>query len=407
MDITSSSSGSNRERERDNNKPTMKKTAITGFCITVALALSLPSEMIFAQSFDEERMKKDIEVAESVLATLLKQEMSNQRTFFGLNIRGAYQPGYGVTFRLPPDHSMPFVVTITGDEQRGATVISDGNGYRYSFKTNNNGTPGDDQSIKLKERSQITADSVRAVYNDRMIKAAQDFILDYDLISQLASDEKIVVTNQSDRPQFYFNSGKRTRIAVEGTKADITALRQGKISKDEAISRLTVVNTESLEEREPDMEMLSSIFSRLYRPDLSKTYFVQGNVYYERLKDFGTIFYLQVVSSTETGINRHTMPTLGLDNLDQQTRDQKVAELYPAFEADVKENILEYGRTVKSLNDDESLIFNILLTKCRGCGIPATLELGIKSSVLKEFGAGKLDKRAAMGKFTVKKGTNQ
>lgn len=381
------------------------------FRIIAIIVLTVHLQSSFAQSFDGERMKRDLEVAENVLATLIKHEMSNQRSFFGLDIEGSYQPGYGVTFRLPPDHAMPFVVTIAGDEVRGATVISDGNSYRYSFNVNGARAEvqgEDDNSLKLKEKSQITADSARAVYHERMIKAAQDFILDYgDLISQLAPHEKIVVTNQSDRPHFYFNAGKRTRIAVEGTRKDIIALRQGEISKDEAIKRLTVINTESMEAREPDMEMLSSIFSRLYRPDLSRTYFIQGNVYYERLRDFGAIFYMQMVSSTEAGFNRHALPTLGLQNLDQETRDKKVAELYPAFEQELKENIVEYGRTVKSLKDDETLIFNISLTKCRGCGIPATLEISIPASVLKDFGGGKIDKNAALDKLILKKGANQ
>jgi hypothetical protein len=386
----------------------MKK--ITKIWIGTMIAASFQLHAAFAQSFDDARMTKDIEVAENVLATLIKHEMSSDRTIFGLDIRGSYQPGYGVTFRLPPDQSMPFAISIRGDDVQGATVISDGNTYRYSFRTNGsrNVAPEDDNSIKLKERSEISADSLRAVYNQKMIKAAQDFILDYgDLISQLGASEKIVVTNQSDRPHFYFNAGQRTRIVVEGTRQDVTALREGKITREQALKRLTIVNTEALEAREPDMEMLSSIFSRLYRPDLSKTYFIQGNVYYERLRDFGAIFYMQMVSSTETGFNRHTLPTLALENLDQATRDKKVAELYPAFEQDVKDNILEYGRTLKSLKDDESLIFNISLTKCQGCGIPGTLEIAIKSSILKEFGAGKLDRAAAMGKFIVKKGMNQ
>ena len=355
-------------------------------------------------------MNRDIEVAENVLATLIKHEMSDQRTLFGLDIKGTYQPGYGVTFRLPPDQSIPFVISIAGDNVGGATVISDGNSYRYSYRVNGaeGEAPKADDAFQLKERSQISADSARMAFNGRMIKAAQDFILDYgDMLSQLAPHEKIVVTNQMDRPNFIWNAGKRTRIVVEGTHQDVTALRQGKISREQALKKLTIVNTETLDVREPDMEMLSSIFTRLYRPDLSKTYFVEGNVYYERLKDFGTIFYMQMISSIERSLNRFTLPTVGLEDLDQEARDRKVAELYPAFEQDVKENILEYGRTVKSLADDENLIFNISLTKCVGCGIPRSLEVAIPGSVLKDFGAGKIDKAAAMDKFTVKRGTNQ
>ena len=302
----------------------------------------------------------------------------------------------------------------------GATVITNGNTYRYSYRTNMPNPPpptpeaelAEAERYKLKEKSKerkhVSGDSIRSAFHERIIKAAQEFIVDYgDFLSQLAPNERIVVTNQGDHPQFYFATGKRTRISVEGTRADVTALRQGKISREQALKKLTVVNTESVEEKEPDMEMLSSIFSRLYRPDLSKTYFLEGNVYYERLKDYGAIFYMQMVSSLGRSLNRFQMPTVDLDNVDQETRDQKVTELYPAFERDLKENILEYGRTIKSLNDNEILVFNIALTRCKGCGIPGTLEISIPANVLKDFGSGRIEKSTAMEKFTLKKGASQ
>lgn len=388
--------------------------SIRKYCITAIIALSIQSQTSLAQKIDDERMRRDIEVAENVLATLIKQEFEQQRTFFGLDVKGSYQPGYGVTFRVPSDNSMPFVISIGRDNVQGATVISEGNNYQYSFRTNgsNEGESAEGSAIKLKDKSeekkQASVDSVRAGYNERIISAARNFIVDYgDFISQLAPNERIIVTNQHDRPHFYFNSGKRTRLSVEGTRADVTSFKQGKLTRDQAIKKLVIVNTESIEAKEPDMEMLSSIFSRLYRPDLSKTYFIEGNVYYERLKDFGTIFYMQMVSSVEKSMNRYAIPTLGLDGLDQAARDKKVAELYPAFEKDIKENILEYGRTLKSLKDDESLIFNITLTRCKGCGIPSTLELTLKGSVLKEFGTGRMEKNTALERILIKKGANQ
>jgi hypothetical protein len=101
------------------------------------------------------------------------------------------------------------------------------------------------------------------------------------------------------------------------------------------------------------------------------------------------------------------MPTLGLKNLTSAERDKKVKELYPLFENDLKENMLDYGRTLKSLKDNEKLIFNVVLTKCKGCGIPADVELSIPNSVLKDYSAGKLDKNSALNKITVKKGAGQ
>lgn len=380
------------------------------------LSLSIATHAALAQKVDEERMKRDIEVAENVLATLIKQEMEQQRTFFGLDVKGTYQPGYGVTFRLPPDDAMPFAISIVGDNIQRSNVSFDGDGgYRVTFRQNAIPVPpsvAEDDAVtlddQLREKQESVVDSARGAYNARIIRATQNFILDYgDFLSQLQPDERIVVTNQSDRARFYFNRGNRTRISVEGILADVTAFRQGKISREQALKKLKVVSTETLDKKEPDLEMLSSILTRLYRPDLSKTYFAEGNVYYERLRDFGAIFYMRVVSSDQRSLDRFYMPTIGLDNVDEATRNKKVTELYPAFEQDVKDNLLEYGRTIKSLQDSESLILNIIMTQCSGCGIPSTLELSVKASDLKDFAAGKVDKNMALKKIAVKKGQSQ
>ena len=183
--------------------------------------------------------------------------------------------------------------------------------------------------------------------------------------------------------------------------------KQGKLTRNQLLNKMKVVNTETVDELNPDLELLSSIFNRLYRPDLSKTYYSEGNIYYERLKDFGVIYYMSVVSSTRDSYGRHTLPTLKIDDIDQETRDKKVKELYPAFEKEVKENVLEYGRTLRSLKEDESLIFNVRITQCVKCSIPSSLELSIKSSVLSEYNSGKLTKEGATAKITLRKGTLQ
>ena len=48
---------------------------------------------------------------------------------------------------------------------------------------------------------------------------------------------------------------------------------------------------------------------------------------------YGAVFYMESVSSNQGEFfNQYSMPTLGLDDVDQATRDQKVKELYPLFE---------------------------------------------------------------------------
>jgi hypothetical protein len=388
---------------------------IMKFWLVGWMILHAGTQLSIAQKIDEDRMKRDLEVAENILSTLIKQEFGEQRGFFGLSIKANYLPGYGVTFRLPGGHNGLYMLPVEGNTviynsdraARGTTVIT----------TNGDEENDEDdprlREYKLRERKEkkLNSDSISTAYNQKMIKAAKDFILDYgDFISQLQPNEKIVITNQNQGGENFVwisKNQKRTHLSIEAVKSDIVAFKQNKLTREQAMAKITVLNTESLDIKEPDMELLASIFSRLYRTDLSRTYFTEGNVYYERLKDYGAIFYMQVFSGYNSDYKTFSMPTVDLKDVDQATRDKKVVELYPKFEQDVKENILEYGRTLKSLKDEETLVFKITLTKCKGCNIPENIELSVKNSVLKEYGAGRMDKNTAFGKFVIKKGPNQ
>jgi hypothetical protein len=389
------------------------------FCVAMCMGTVVHLQTASAQKIDEDRMMRDIEVAENVLSTLIKQEINQQRGFFGVDIKGTYLPGYGVTFRLPADFSAPFMISIGAGDNSAMIYEHRENGYSYTISSDGNEEEpeapeeNEGRQMRLKDRAKgrraQNLDSLRDNYNLKLVQAAKDFIIDYgDFISQLAPSERIVVTNQGEHNQgWYFNTGKRTHISVEGLKSDVTAFKQGKITRDQAVAKLKVINTESVDTKSPDMELMSSIFSRLYRSDLSKTYFTDDNIYYEYLKDYGVIYYMQVYSGTEIGYERFNMPTLDLEDVDRETRNKKVVEIYPKFEQEIKENLLEYGRTIKSLKDDELLVFNITMTKCKGCGIPTSIELSIKSSALKDYSTTKIDQKTALSKFAIKKGPAQ
>ena len=73
------------------------------------VAVMINLQTVFAQKLDQERMDRDIAVAENVLGTLIKQQFNSQRTFFPLEIKGSYQAGHGVVFRLPANSPPPLV----------------------------------------------------------------------------------------------------------------------------------------------------------------------------------------------------------------------------------------------------------------------------------------------------------
>ena len=388
--------------------------------IVMGLGMLVGSFMGMGQSGDQ-RMEQDIEVAENILGTLLRQQQG-RRSFFPVEVNGNYMPGYGVTFRLPMGG--PFRgFSMSGFDQPGQPAMIWGDepnrSYSFSYSRSDDDNRKDiEKKIESKIRSktakaarELNSDSLSTLASKRFMEVARNFLADYgDVISGLKPDERIVITNRMEEFGGDFEmawidgrQGKRSLLSVETKRDDISQLKQGKISRVEFLSRLKTVNTESSESLDPDLEVLSSMFGRLYREDLSKTYYVQGNVSYERLKDFGVIYYMKVYSSIEEEGNGFAMPTIAGRNMPQAERDKKVKELYPRFESDLKDNLVEYARTLRSLKEDEQVVLNVRLTKCEKCGIPASLEISIKSSALKEYNSGKASKEATLGKVVVKK----
>jgi hypothetical protein len=367
----------------------------------------------------DERMNRDLEVAENILETLIKQKLE-KRNFFPVEINSDYRAGYGVTFRLPYNLSGPFAWGFGAQD----VAVTNGGNYQYFVEPLNQvdlARVYDErgrvvtENLQGKVRStsrEVNADSIQKATTEKLLEACKEFVADYgDLISQLQPTEKIIITNRGDGNRNWFiafpENQKPSYLSIETTKGDVTQLKQGKVSREQFMKNLKVVNSQMDNELQPDLELLTSIFNRLYQRDLSKTFFTDENIYYERLKDYGVIYYMNVFSSNQANYDRWVMPTQGLNNLSQEERDKKVKELYPTFERDIKADILEYGRTLKSLKSEENLVFNIALTKCKGCEIPATLELVVKASVLNDYAAGKISKDAALAKIEVKKGDNQ
>lgn len=396
------------------------KRAVRSLMLVLGASVILTGQA-WAQK-DEERMNRDLKVAENILSTLIKQKLE-KRNFFPVEVNATYRAGYGVTFNLPLEISGPLVWGITSPELQ----MLDGNRYSqyFEFQTEEpvviDRILDEDRKVateairgaaKLAQGRKVNTDSIRTATNEKLIEACKEFLADYgDLISQLQANEKIIITNRSDGQRNWFiafqNEMRPTYLSIETTKGEVAQLKQGKVSRDQFMKNLKVLNTQTDSELQPDLELLTSIFNRLYRRDLSKSFFTDENIYFERLKDYGVIYYMNVFSSNQINRDRWVIPTLGLNNLSQEERDKKVKELYPVFERDIKADILEYGRTVKSLKANEVLVFNIALTRCQGCGIPATLELSVKSNVLSDYAAGKISKDVALGKFEVKKGNNQ
>lgn len=345
---------------------------------------------------DQERMDRDLTIAENILATLSN---SNNRNLFSSsrNIESTYIPDYGVIFSLPQNS-----LVYTSRSREGVSIISQsGDSYSYAIGSNHN----DRSEKEEKEREELE----KAV-EDQLKENMTIFLVDYaDLIGQLKGSDRIMVNVKSSSNQIWVsNSNLRKQSngrTAEILKSDLAAYKSGKSSRDETIGKINFkINDEASKSR--DLELFSSIFGRLYEADMSSTYYSSNrSIYYERLDNLGAIFSMKVYSSSEDN-GRHTIRTTGESGLTRAERDDKVNDMYPEFEKSLKENMLDYGRTIKSLKPTEMLIFKVNLTECKQCEMPRAIEVSIKASTLADYDSGKTNKANALSAIKVKKISN-
>ena len=241
--------------------------------------------------------------------------------------------------------------------------------------------------------SRLSDEEYRAVMSD--------FLVDYAaLIGQIDPEHKIMVTTGS--PKGRSSEDTIRQITAELSKAALNQYKNGSISREALVSKIEFTEKVGEQERGKDLELLSTIIERLYKKDLSDTYFVSEKIGFQRLDRFGAIYSMKTYSSNSYS-GKYCIPTLDLEDLSLEERNKKVEMLYPKFEKGLKENILDYGKTLKSLSPSETVLFQVKLTECKGCNMPENIDLSVKQSVLSDYDSGKLSKSAALAKVTLKK----
>ena len=276
---------------------------------------------------------------------------------------------------------------------------------------------------EIAEEAQAQAMEWQAEYTENMDQVMEKteqaiitFLADYaDLISQLKPTDHILVKQESPFEEFLVGwsgednvvnihndeNGKSGGFSAEVSKQLISDYKTGKISFDTFKEKVTIKRAEPALKR-PDLDLFASIFRQYFGPKMSKTFFSESTPSYEILDNFGVIFTVRTYSSYQEG-NLYYIPGTGEEKVGSEERKARIEELYPKFESDLKSFVIDYGRTIRSMNDDDMLLMKIRMTRCEECSIPKSIELSIKMSVLKQFDQQKLSRDKAMTAIEIKK----
>lgn len=351
-----------------------------------------------AQGIDNERMNKDLEVAENILSTLGRQSFggdSREYLFLGGDdIEGSYIEGYGVVFSFPSNF-LGHSIVVSNPGQRIIVGSGSGGNYDYSYSY-------DDVDVDVQVDPNVNISDLSEKNKESVIELMKLFLVDYaDLIGQLKPTDRIMISEEGsdfDWDFRFFDEDKgnvsKTRLSAEILKSDITKYKEGKLTRDQALEKVKVIDRAENQKKYPDLELLASIFDRLYREDLSDTYHLNGKVRFEKIEGLGAVFSLKLHQHDGSGRSFFG----GYSNAKSDEEDKR---LYPIFIEEFKRNILEYGRTIKSIDGQEQLLVKVNMDHCSDCPIPKNIAVSVKVAVLKDYLSGKLSIDDALGKLKV------
>ena len=408
------------------------------------LMLILPLFFSFktGNEIDEKKMNRDLEIVKNIFATLIKSGSGN--FFGGQSIEASYIKDFGVVISIPErlvyfstggDHfihvpevppmpEMNFQFDFKFEEDDSSTRL-DNEKMRAELDK------AKEQVIQKKEEIVIAREKARvAIAESRELRGYAEsgkgreinweevmvtFMTDYaDLIGQLQPEDKIVINQKSPSNQFVVvwrgdskteqPRPERSNISAEVVRKDLTDYKTGKINRDEFVKRISITKKEP-QKKIADLEMFAGILEKYYSYDLTETFYTQGKPAYEVLDGFGAIFQVKAFSPNQsTSRIQFYAPGATTSVSGSATDKSKVDEeaLYPKFREDIKNFLLDYGRTIRSLKDDDKLLLEIKIQACKDCKVPSALEVSTKMSTLRQYDEQKISKQKAAGMIDIK-----
>lgn len=393
---------------------TIQKIKFILFAVIAAGIVGVQS--VNAQKVNEERMNRDIKVAEKILGELFRSsrgaENNSNIIFYSVqntsSIRGTYVPGYGVLFRVPQlffTNISDGVVYVNSD---GKKSVMSGRVKVLNIDQYKSGDVVywlDKQAVSLapvvingrpRKRKEVKGISIDSVLNGRKKKAIgliKTFLSDYSsLLSQLSDNDKIVVTYDK-----VLNMNRVFRTHPEKSKDNsfMVLVRYGDVKNSRGKNLDSKIKVSSLEMGQKERihfnvfkKILDEVFER--RNTDGKSFYRSGRSTYTYLKGFGVMYDIRLRKPRKNRrsynyvINgRRGSSTIVIDDggkvtrtesklSDKERREKRekekleyrkvVKEAYEKLEKDMKKHMVDYGRTLRSLKPDEMLMFNVRLS---------------------------------------------
>ncbi len=378
--------------------------------LMVATVLYLGAIASFAQGnqVDANRMSRDIDIMEKVINELFQHNFKTTRYSSvpgDQSAQGAYVPGYGVIFNTP------YVTTYKSATRVAYSTTPNVTSTTHSATT----VVINDKTVKYygenKQKIASSSDSIAQVHTQAITKTMRDFLANYaDAISQLDGNDRVLIiydeNARNSRSTLRVYNGEEwkgmamPRITAEVKREDLISFRSGKMSRKELDNRIRVEKVSESREQFQEYKVFAGILESLFPVDNQGDYRVR-NISYNFLPNFGVIYQMEMSmrkgswndctscppGSIASGQTRSKSDT-------SQVRSRQVA--YQKFGQDIREVLLDYGRTLRNLTPEQMILLTVSLPTCENCNVPDRVNVSVKKSVLEAYEKGQMDRRKAL-----------
>lgn len=392
-------------------KALFKKTV---FIIAFVLA-GLQAVSAQQANIDNNRMDRDINIMKNVLGEMFKTQLqtgdksirmvSGSHFYFNGDgdISGTYLPGYGVIFTIP------------GNQPMMASFSSDDHQFSYSFAY------GDD-----KDGENISEESIT--------NRISEFLREYgSTIGQLSgSDNVMVIYNAGNSgPKIALLNADENKkqtpiptISVVAKESDLQAFRKGRISDDAFNNRLRISKVTADQKEHRDLKIMANILETAYKNTDEESFSIMGSVDYLKLDNFGALFSFDARYSNGDMFFGKIAPSSDSEakvfqifaerkarqgkndknqDLDKEEAERKQKNIlaYKDFVKQLKEYLVDYGRTLKSVDSNQRILVSVNFSS-RYEEVPERIDMQIQKSVLEALDQGKMSRDQAIGKVQLR-----
>ncbi|MBO3700634.1 hypothetical protein [Roseivirga sp. E12] len=337
------------------------------------------------------KMERDIIILQNVLNDLFNE--GNRFYSSSRGAKGIYVPGKGVIFNMGSSSRSSYDVIFA--EQVAI------------------------QNVEREEKTEQTTEEKNKEREDKIKSVSKDFLVNYgSILSDLKPGEKVMLnvnysalrepTKSSQNgltiqggANVIYRGGSRTekkRLVSSIDFSTITSYLNGKTSLQSASSAVSQNIIESTTSTVPDAKIMAGILDDLFQSNFDGIYRRSGKTNWTYFEGFGLMFDLNLtgarsgvrfLSADAVTVTGRRAPENDNTNKKLEEDNKKIEESFDDLIELVKESLVTYGRTLRSVKSDEVVILNLNFgSSFRKTKLPRALRLQVTKSQIEAYSKG-------------------